>query len=99
MTTKIRAGLNRRAFGKTAIAVAASTAFAPFNIARAQAAKLKIGVINSTSGPLAGIGQQIQRGYDIAAPMMKQLGYGEFELVYADSESKVDSARAQAGST
>lgn len=96
MTTKIRAGLNRRAFGKTAIAAAASTAFAPFNIARGQAAKLKIGVINSTSGPLAGIGQQIQRGYDIAVPMMKQLGYGEFELVYADSESKVDSARAQA---
>ena len=93
---KTGAGLNRRAFGKTAIAAAALTGIAPFNIVRAQAAKLKIGVINSTSGPLAGIGQQIQRGYEIAIPIMKQLGYADIEYIYADSESKVDSARAHA---
>jgi branched-chain amino acid transport system substrate-binding protein len=85
--------LNRRRFAQLAVGAAA---VAPFNIARAQAARLKIGVIQPTSGPLAQIGQANVRGYEIAQPVLKQLGYPDFEFVFADSESNVNTARAQA---
>lgn len=97
MTIRIpRTGPNRRVFATGAAATAALAGIAPFNIVRAQAQKLRIGVIQPTSGPMAQIGQQNVRGYEIATPVLKQLGYPDFEFVFADSETNVNTARAQA---
>ena len=48
------------------LGAAALAGFAPFNIVRAQAAALKVGVLLPRSGAQAGIGQDCQRGVDIA---------------------------------
>ena len=46
----------------------------PFNIVRAQGAALKVGVLLPRSGMQAGIGQDCQRGVDIAPGILKDLG-------------------------
>jgi branched-chain amino acid transport system substrate-binding protein len=69
---------------------------APFNIVRAQAKSLKVGVLLPRSGFEAGIGQDCQRGVDIANGVLKDLGYTPLEIVNADTESSVDVARARA---
>jgi branched-chain amino acid transport system substrate-binding protein len=68
----------------------------PFGIARAQGGPLKVGVILPRSGYLAGIGQDCQRGVDVAGPILKDLGYPDLQIVNADTESNVDTARARA---
>jgi len=94
MTTKHR--ITRRTFaaGIGAAGIVAGTA--PFNIVRAQASALKVGVILPRSGYLAGIGQDCQRGVDVAAPILKDLGYPDLELINGDTESSVDAARSRA---
>ena len=69
---------------------------APFNIARAQGAALKVGVLLPRSGYQAGIGQDCQRGVDIAPAILKDLGLPNLQIMNADTETNVDVARSRA---
>ena len=57
---------------------------------------LKVGVILPRSGFEAGIGQDCQRGVDIAPPILKSLGLPELPIMNGDTESNVDTARERA---
>ena len=89
-------GVPRRsvAAGLGAAGLLAGTA--PFNIVRGQGAALKVGVLLPRSGTQAGIGQDCQRGVDIASGLLKDLGYPSLQIMNADTESNVDNSRAQA---
>jgi branched-chain amino acid transport system substrate-binding protein len=65
-------------------------------IARAQARALKVGVLLPRSGAQASIGQDCQRGADIAGPILKSLGLPDLQLMNADTETNVDVARSRA---
>jgi branched-chain amino acid transport system substrate-binding protein len=69
---------------------------APFGIGRAQGAPLKVGVLLPRSGYQAGIGQDCQRGVDIAAGILKQMGLPGLSVTNADTETNVDVARSRA---
>jgi branched-chain amino acid transport system substrate-binding protein len=69
---------------------------APFNIVRAQGAALKVGVLLPRSGVQAGIGQDCQRGVDIAAGILKELGMPALQIMNGDTETNVDVARSRA---
>jgi len=69
---------------------------APFNIVRAQGNTLKVGVLLPRSGVQAGIGQDCQRGVDIAPSILKELGLPALEIMNADTETKVEIARSRA---
>jgi branched-chain amino acid transport system substrate-binding protein len=89
------ARVTRRTFSlRIGAGVAAS--IAPFNIARAQGGSLKVGVLLPRSGYEAGIGQDCQRGVDIAAAILKSLGLPELAIMNGDTESNVDAARERA---
>ena len=68
----------------------------PFNIARAQGTALKVGVLLPRSGLQAGIGQDCQRGVDISAGILKDLGMPQLQIMSGDTESSVDVARSRA---
>jgi branched-chain amino acid transport system substrate-binding protein len=87
--------MNRRRFNKILLTAGAS-AWAPFNIARAQSAKLKIGVLLPKSGLQGLIGQSCQKGADLAPSVIKELLGVEIELLNADTETSVDTARTRA---
>jgi len=87
--------VTRRRFGSGAAALGVLTALGPISRARAQGAALKVGVLLPRSGFLALIGQQCQRGADLAVPILKDMGYA-VELLNADTESKPEVARTQA---
>jgi branched-chain amino acid transport system substrate-binding protein len=86
--------LNRRHLLAGA-AVTTATIAAPA-ILRAQGGPLKVGVILPRSGFEAGIGQDCQRGVDIAPPILKSLGLPELTVINGDTESNVDTAREHA---
>jgi branched-chain amino acid transport system substrate-binding protein len=90
------ARVSRRTFtaGFGAAGLLAGTA--PFNIVRAQGAALKVGVLLPRSGYQAGIGQDCQRGVDIANGVLKDLGLPPLQLMNADTESNVEVARSRA---
>lgn len=90
--------LTRRQFGAgTAASAALLAGSAPFNIVRAQGAKLKIGSIHPRSGFQAQLGLACQRGIDIAPKVLQQLGVkADVEIMSADTESNVDIARSRA---
>jgi branched-chain amino acid transport system substrate-binding protein len=90
------AHVNRRIFtaGLSAAGLLAGTA--PFNIVRAQGSALKVGVLLPRSGYQAGIGQDCQRGVDITAGILKDLGLPSLQIMNADTETNVDVARARA---
>ncbi len=90
------ARLTRRGFtaGLGAAGLVAGTA--PFHIGRAQGAALKVGVLLPRSGVQAGIGQDCQRGVEIAAGILKDLGLPELAIMNGDTESNVEVARARA---
>ncbi|MGD9925148.1 MAG: ABC transporter substrate-binding protein [Pseudorhodoplanes sp.] len=69
---------------------------APFNLGRAQGAPLKVGVLLPRSGFQAGIGQDCQRGVDVAAGLLKDAGMPALQIMNGDTESDVQIARAQA---
>src|SRR6476646_6266221 len=83
-----------------ATAVAGATALAAPRIVRAQGAggrpPLKVGVLLPRSGFEASIGQDCQRGVDISAGLLKDLGLPSLQIMNADTESNVDTARARA---
>ena len=91
---KIDKGLTRRSVtaGLGAGAIAGTV---PFNIVRAQDAALKVGVLLPRSGVLAGIGQDCQRGVDIAAGILKDLGMPPLQIISGDTETNVDVARSR----
>ena len=87
--------MDRRQFN-TALGAGAATTLAPFGIARAQSAKLKVGVLLPRSGVQGLIGQSCQIGADIAPALIKDLLGVDIELMNADTESNVDTARTRA---
>ena len=86
--------MNRRNFNK-ALAAAGALSLAPGYV-RAQSPKLKIGVILPKSGYLSFIGQSCQKGADLAPGVIKDLLGVDIELMNADFESNVDTARTRA---
>ena len=86
--------ITRRTFGAAVGTLALSAA------ARAKAdtakAKLKIGVLLPRSGLQALIGQSCQKGADIAPDLIRQRLGVEIEIMNADTESNVDTARSRA---
>src|SRR5262249_19550592 len=54
------------------------------------------GVLLPRSGAQAGIGQDCQRGVDIANGLLKMLGLPEIAVMNADTETNVDVARSRA---
>jgi branched-chain amino acid transport system substrate-binding protein len=87
-------GISRRTFG-AALAAGAATSLLPLR-ARAQAHKLKVGVILPRSGTLGLTGQSCQKGADLAPGVIKDLLGVDLELMNADFESNVDTARTRA---
>ena len=77
-------------------AAAATTLVAAPSILRAQGAALKVGVLLPRSGAQASIGQDCQRGVDVAAGILKQLGMPGLQIMNADTETNVEVARARA---
>ncbi len=88
--------MTRRTFAAGVGALGLMAGTAPFSIARAAGGPLKVGVILPRSGYLAGIGQDCQRGVDVAGPILKDLGYPDLEIINGDTESSVDTARSRA---
>jgi branched-chain amino acid transport system substrate-binding protein len=87
-------GINRRTFN-AALAAGVVSSLAPLR-ARAQAQKLKVGVILPRSGHLGLIGQSCQKGADLAPGVIKEMLGVDIELMNADFESNVDTARTRA---
>src|SRR6201996_5544190 len=83
----------RRVLKGTAAALA--TVAAPA-IIRAQGSALNVGVLLPRSGFEAAIGQDCQRGADIAPPILKSLGLPDLQIMNGDTESNVDVAREHA---
>jgi branched-chain amino acid transport system substrate-binding protein len=83
-----------------ASAVASATSLAAPGTVRAQGAgaqpPLKVGVLLPRSGFEASIGQDCQRGVDIAPGILKSLNLPELAVMNADTESNVDVARERA---
>jgi branched-chain amino acid transport system substrate-binding protein len=90
------ARVTRRSFAASAGAAGLLAASAPFDFARAQGAPLKVGVLLPRSGAQAGIGQDCQRGVELAPPIFKGLGLPELAIMNADTETNVEVARARA---
>ena len=93
---RARAGISRRSFAAGAAAGGLLAGSAPFRIARAQAGALKVGVLLPRSGAQAGIGQDCQRGVEIAPAIFKELNLPELAIMNADTETNVEVARARA---
>ncbi|MBM4260041.1 MAG: branched-chain amino acid ABC transporter [Deltaproteobacteria bacterium] len=87
--------MNRRQFNKLLLAAGAAT-LAPFNIVQAQSNKLRIGVLLPKSGLQGLIGQSCQKGADLAPGVIKELLGVDVELMNADTETNVDTARTRA---
>ena len=88
--------LTRRTFAVGMAATGIVAGIAPFNIVRAQAAVLKVGVLLPRSGVQAGIGQDCQRGVEITQAILKDLGLPNLTIMSADTETNVEVARARA---
>jgi branched-chain amino acid transport system substrate-binding protein len=87
--------MDRRQFN-IAAGAGALAALSPFGIVRAQAQKLKVGVILPRSGYLSFIGQSCQKGADLAPGVIKEMLGVDIELMNADFETSVDTARTRA---
>ncbi len=88
--------MKRRQFNKALAGAAALTALSPFNIVRAQAQKLKVGVILPLSGYEGFLGQSCQKGANLAPAVIKEMLGVDLELMNVDFESNVDTARTRA---
>ena len=96
MTRKPHTAITRRTFGAGAAATGLTVASAPFNILRAQGGALMVGVLLPRSGVQAGIGQDCQRGVEVAPAILKDLGLPNLQIMNGDTESNPQIARAQA---
>jgi len=88
--------MKRRQFNQGLAAAGTLAALAPFGIVRAQAQKLKVGVLLPRSGVQALIGQSCQKGADLAPAVLKQVLGVDIEIMNADTESNADIARTRA---
>ena len=88
------ASLTRRAFGIGAAGVFALAALP--RRARGAPTKLKVGVLLPRSGLQALIGQSCQKGADIAPDVIRQRLGVDIDVMNADTESNVDTARSRA---
>jgi branched-chain amino acid transport system substrate-binding protein len=97
-TTRTRTSPSRRHLLAGAAAAAAATAatLAAPAIVRAKGGALKVGVLLPRSGFEAGIGQDCQRGVEIAPAILKSLGLPDLAIMNGDTETKVDVARERA---
>jgi branched-chain amino acid transport system substrate-binding protein len=95
-TNCARAGITRRSFAAGASAAGLLAGTARLNIARAQGGSLKVGVLLPRSGAQAGIGQDCQRGVEIAPAIFRELGLPDLTIMNADTETNVEVARARA---
>ena len=89
-------GFTRRNFNAALGAAGVAVALAPFGIVRAQAQKLKVGVLLPRSGFQGFIGQSCQKGADLAPGVVKEMLGVDIELMNADTETNVDTARTRA---
>src|SRR5712671_350500 len=88
--------VTRRSFAAGAGAAGLLAATVPLDFARAQSGPLKVGVLLPRSGAQAGIGQDCQRGVELAPAIFKELGLPELAIMTADTETNVEVARARA---
>ncbi len=88
--------MKRRQFTRAAAALGAAAALSPFGIVRAQAQKLKVGVILPRSGVQGLIGQSCQKGADLAPGVIREMLGVDIEIMSADNESNVDTSRTRA---
>ena len=88
--------MDRRNFNKSLAAVGVASALYPFGIARAESRKLKVGVLLPKSSYEALIGQSCQKGVDLAPGVIKQLLGVDIDIMGADTESNVNTARTRA---
>jgi len=93
---RAQAGISRRDFAVGTTAAGLVVGAMPFKLARAQQNALKVGVLLPRSGAQASIGQDCQRGVEIAPSIFKELGLPELAIVSADTETNVEVARARA---
>ena len=95
-SVRARGGVTRRTFAAGIGAAGMLAGSSPFAIGRAQGAPLKVGVLLPRSGVQAGIGQDCQRGVEIASGILKDLGLPELAVMNGDTESNVEVARSRA---
>ncbi len=88
--------MNRRSFNRSLAAAGVAAALNPFSIVHAQGRKLKVGVLLPRSGYMGFIGQSCQKGADLAPGVIKSLLGVDVELMNADTESSIDTARTRA---
>jgi branched-chain amino acid transport system substrate-binding protein len=86
--------IDRRRFN-LALAAATAATVAPAYV-RAQPARLKVGVLLPRSGVQGFIGQSCQKGADLAPAVLKSMLGVDIELMNADTETNVDTARTRA---
>jgi branched-chain amino acid transport system substrate-binding protein len=89
-----RLGFSRRRL--LASTAAAGAVLAMPAIVRAQGGPLKVGSLLPRSGVQALIGQDCQRAVELAPAIFKSLGLPELEIMNADTETNVDTARSRA---
>ncbi len=94
-TKGARGGVRRRNF-LTGAAAGAITAAVPLRYSHGQGTKLKIGLLQPTSGVQANFGQDSIRGAELALEILPGLGYPSCEFVTVDFETNVQLARAGA---
>jgi len=87
--------VRRRVLKAAAASAALSTLGFPA-IVRAQAGRLKVGVLLPRSGFQGLIGQSCQKGADLAPGVIKEMLGVDIELMNADTETNVDTARTRA---
>jgi len=93
--------VSRRAFLGGAAAASLTAGVFP-SVLRAQPRTVKVGMVEPLSGPMADVGQDSRLGAQMAveainaAGGIKSLGGVRLELLVADSQTKVDTARAEA---
>jgi branched-chain amino acid transport system substrate-binding protein len=85
--------MKRRQFNQ---ALAATAALAAVPYVRAQAQKLRVGVVLPKSGVQGFIGQSCQKGADLAPGVIKEMLGVDIEVMSADNESNVDTSRTRA---
>jgi branched-chain amino acid transport system substrate-binding protein len=89
---------SRKISRRTFVSAATAAVAAPGLMSRAwsQSAPLKVGVLLPTSGAQASIGQDCQRGVEMAGNILKELGYPNLQIMNGDTETNVDVARSRA---
>jgi branched-chain amino acid transport system substrate-binding protein len=88
--------MKRRQFNKALAAAGTVSLVNPFSIVRAQAQKLRVGLVLPKSGVQGFIGQSCQKGADLAPGVIKEMLGVDIEIISADNESNVDTSRTRA---